>query len=175
MTQILQNAQWDQFQALRTRMSRNGLAMMPTAGAFPQVAQVVAFNGGLEFDIVAFQAAKRGGPPTVPAPSTTNPNRVFLGGDQTAPFPIPDMGNIRAYGVGGWYIWGILAPEGLESDFMIGNLPFPGLDQNEFIPSSFFAYNLINQRIVRKVGGLAVPNEAQAIQNILRKFVSGGG
>jgi hypothetical protein len=175
MTQQLTNPQWDNFNAIRTRMSRNGLAMMPVAGPFPQPAQVVGLNGGLEFDLISFVAIKRGEPPTVPSPRTQNNNRVFLRGSQSAPFPIQDFAGVTAYGVAGWYVWGILAPEGLESDFMIGSLPFPGLDRDERIPNGYFSYQLVNQLLTRIVNSANVPNLPPAVQRVLGFTNSGGG
>lgn len=154
MTQKLQYATYDVFTALRTRTRENGLAIMPTAGPSPQPAVVVALNGGLEYDLVSYVASKRGEPPTIPAPSTTNPNRVLLKGWQSAVWPIPDMSGATRYTLFGYIVWGILNPEGLESDFMLGTLPFPGLDTNEYISAStYLSYTLLNQRTVADLPG----------------------
>lgn len=142
--QQLPNAQYDGFNAIRTHMHFNGLAMMPTAAPFPAPANVVALHGGMDFEAIGYQAIKRGCPPNVPSPITTNPNRVFLGGGRTAEFPIEDMSGTIVYVVQGWFLFGILAPEGLTSDFMLGALPFPGVDSNAYIPGIFFRTQLIN-------------------------------
>lgn len=174
MTQILNNAQWHTFTAARRRTSDNGLAMMPTAGPYPQPAVVVALHGGLEYEEIYFVASRLGAPPIVPAPYTKNANRVYLGGEQSAVFPMPEISGVKTYGVAGYYRWGILAPEGLESDFMIGQVPFPGLDKDEYIPGVYFSYTLMNQRMTRVVGNAATPNKPgvvpslpQAIQSII--------
>ncbi len=150
MTQKLQNPQYDTWSASRSHFHSNGLAMMPTAGEFAQAAQVVALHGGLDWEIIAWFATRRGEPPVIPSPISRNKNRVYLGGGRTGEFPIKDMGGVTGYAVAGWFIFGILAPEGLNSDFMLGNLPFSGLvsglDTNEFIPASYFRQGLINDK-----------------------------
>lgn len=167
MTQKLSNAQWDSFYALRTRKRDNGLGAMPTAGPSPQAAQVVVLHGSLEWDIVAYTATKRGEPPTVPAPATTNPNRVFMGGWQSGIFPIPDQVGVMEYTVAGYMRFLILSPEGLESDFMLGKLPFPGLDPNEYISATqYLSYQLLNERVVPALPGAPVFQLAQVIRTI---------
>lgn len=132
--------------------------MMPVAGPFPQTAQVVALHGGVEEEEIIFLASRRGKPPIVPAPYTTNSNRVYLRGEQSVPFPMPQISGVETYGICGFYVWGILAPEGLESDFMIGNVPFPGLtSQDERFPAEYFSYDIINQRVTRIVGSATPP------------------
>lgn len=171
MTQQLQGAQYDDFMAIRKRTRKNGLAMMPTAGPSPQPAVVVSLHGGLEYDIISFVAGKRGEPPTVPAPATTNPNRVFLEGWQSAIFPIQDMGGIERYAIAGYYIFGILSPEGLESDFMLGNLPFPGVDTNEvFYAGKYLSYQLLNQAIVPILQG----QQQEILPQLLRQISNQG-
>ena len=149
MSQKLYNSQYDTFSATRTHSHSNGLSMMPTAGPFPQPAQVVALHGGLDFDIIVYIASRRGEPPVVPSPVTRNPNRIFLAGGRAGDFPITDIGGVTNYTIGGWLLFGIISPEGLASNFMLGNLPFPGVDPNEYIPNYYFSYALINQTLTQ--------------------------
>ena len=154
MTQQLSAPEYDTYYALRTRTRNNGLAMMPVAGPSPQPAAVVVLHGSIEYDLISYVATKRGQPPTVPAPSTTNPNRIFLGGWQSAIFPVPDQVGVMDYHLWGYYVFGILNPEGLESDFMLGTIPFPGLDQNECIyAGQYLSYTIINQNVVPYLPG----------------------
>ena len=159
--QNLKNAQYDSFVAVRFHLHSNGLAMMPSAGPFPSPGSVVALNGGIGHDLISCVAFKRGGPPTVLSPTTTNPNRVFLQGGRWGNFPPPDFAGTNLYGIGIWLKFGILSPEGLASDFMLGNLPFPGLDQNEYIPGTFFQYQLVNQRQTAKIQPIGVVPASQ--------------
>lgn len=174
MSQGLQGAQYDVFTVLRTRVSNNGLAMMPVAEPYPAAAKVVALNGGLEFDIIAYTAVRQGDWPVVPAPYSKNPNRVYLNGQQTAAWPIDDVSGVRNYACSGFFIFGILAPEGLESDFLLGTVPFPGADPNEMMPGRFLSYTMLNQGTVRKVANESVPNLPQLLRTI-RDYNSGGG
>jgi len=171
MTQQLVGSKYDAFHAMRCRTSNNGISVMPVAGPSPQPAAVVALNGGLEFDTIAFYAMKRGEPPTVPPPASLNPNRIFLEGWQSAPFPVPDQGTIMCYAIAGFYKWAILTPEGLESDFMLGQLPFPGLDPDERFPSSYFNYQLINQNIARIIPGGPPPEYDYSLPTNLRVII----
>lgn len=174
MTQQLQNYQYDVFSAVRTRVSHNGIAVMPVAGPSPQPAVVVSLNGGLEYDWILCCAATMGRPPYVPAPIMPhNNNRIFLQGGQSGVFPIPELGGAKAYGVLVWYKFGILTPEGLQSDFMLGNLPFPGLDQDERIPGGYFTYNLVNNRMTRALPGSS--ELINALPQLLRQIVQRGG
>lgn len=165
--QNLKDAQYDVFTATRTRVSSNGLAMMPVAGPYPTPSVVVALNGGAEFDIVAYVAVRRGAPPVVPGPRSTNPNRVFLNGQQNGVFSMPDLAGVINYVTSGYYIFGILAPEGLASDFMLGTVPFPGADSNDMIPGSYLSYTMINQNIVPTVPPSNVPQLPPLLRNIL--------
>ncbi len=157
MTQQLQQAQYEGFFATRTHHHSNGLAIMPTAGPFPQPATVVALHGGLDYDIVVCQASRSGDVPQMPTPKITNPNRVFLSGGRWGQWPVQDMVGVKVYTVGVWYLFGILSPEGLTSNFYLGSLPFPGIDQNEFVPGSYFNYQLINQTLTQVL--TPVPNK----------------
>ncbi len=166
------DAQYDSFYALRRRTSSNGLAVMPVAASYPTPAVVVALHGGLEFDIIAYAAIRRGAPPVVPAPYSSNRNRVFLKGEQSGTWSMPDLGGALNYVTGGWYIFAILAPEGLESDFLLGTVPFPGADPDDMIPGSTLSYQQINQRQIQPVRGTngsqnQVPNLSQELMNII--------
>lgn len=157
MPQELNAALYDSFSAVRTHLHSNGLAMMPTAGLFPQAASVVALHGGIDYDIVVGTAVRQGRPPQMPSSIvTSNPNRVFLQGGRWGNFPPIDVKNVYTYSLGVWYIFGILAPEGLASDFMLGNCPFPGIQvvDPQTIPSSYFRVDLINQLPTMIEGGL---------------------
>ena len=165
MTQILQGSQYSGFQAVRTHVHMNGLAMMPTAGPFPYPAQVVALHGGLDFDVIAYSASRDGEPPVIPSPIVINPNRIFLAGQRTGTFPIKGFGGVTTYIVTGWMIFGIRSPEGLNSTFMLGNLPFPGLDMNEAVPGAYFSISLINQNLTQTL--CPVPARSPPLLNII--------
>ncbi len=63
------------------------------------------------------------------------------------------MNGVMTYYVAGWYLFGILSPEGLASDFMLGMVPFPGLTlPDQFIPSTYFQYGLINDQQISPLG-----------------------
>ncbi len=152
MPQNLKNAQYDVYTAVRQHLHKNGLATMPVAGIFPQRAQVVALHGGLDYDAISYVAGKRGAPPTVPSPQTTNRNRVFLEGGRVGQWATPDMAGVMTYYVAGWLLFGILSPEGLASDFMLGMVPFPGLTlSDQVMPSMFFKYGLINDQQIAPI------------------------
>lgn len=167
MTQRLTQFQYDTFDATRTHIHENGLATMPTSGVFPLACQVVALHGGLDYDLVAYVATCRGAPPKIPSPKTTNPNRIFLKGGRAGKIPIRDIGGIMTYTVAGWLLFGILSPEGLASDFMLGSMPFPGININEQIPGSYFDYSIINQNRTQTL--VAVPNEPPLLRAISGK------
>ncbi len=167
MTQALQGAQYDTFVAVRSHFHSNGLAMMPTAGIFPQAAQVVALHGGMDYDIIGYFATKRGEPPQIPSPIVTNKNRVFLGGSRVGEIPIMDVSGYENYAVSGYLLFGILAPEGLASSFMLGNVPFPGVDTNEQIPAAYFIEGIINQRMTQTL--TTVPTLPPLITGIIEK------
>jgi hypothetical protein len=167
MTQKLLNPQYDTFSATRMHIHTNGLAAMPVAGAFPSPSVTVALHGGLDYDAIAYTAVRRGAPPVVPSPKTTNPNRVFLSGGRVADFPITDFSGTTMYVVTGWLLFQILSPEGLESNFYIGNLPFPGVDKNEYIPGVNFQYQLVNQNQTQTL--VPVPQIPAILQNMIQK------
>jgi len=119
--------------------------MMPTAGAFPLASSVVSLNGGMDREIIAWVATRRGEPPVIPSPVSLNDNYIFLGGNRTADFPIKDIAGITTYAVAGYYIFGLVVPEALGSNFLLGNLPFPStVDTNEYIPAEYFQQGMIN-------------------------------
>lgn len=168
MPQKLKFPEYDSFTATRTHIHDNGLSMMPTAGPFPQPSNVVALHGGMDFDAIAYVAVRRGECPVIPSPITTNKNRVFLKGGRVGYFPIPDVAGVMTYYVSGWMLFGILSPEGLASTFYLGSLPFQGVDKNEFIPGSYFNYQLVNQNQTQTL--VQVPN----LDPILQTMISQG-
>lgn len=147
MTQSVQYPMYDSWDATRGRSSNTGIAMMPLAGPPPQPSVPIVLDGGCEFEWLYCMAARIGKPPAFPAPTTSNSNRVFLGGYQNAGFPIVDIGGYCLYRLAGWYWWGILNPEGLDSEFMLGGAPMPNQPtfSQESIPASFFQTNIMNQ------------------------------
>jgi hypothetical protein len=167
MTQMLVgNSQYSGFSASRTHFHSNGLSIMPTAGVFPQPAQVVALHGGLDFEVVVGVASRAGEPPQMLSPKTTNPNRIFLQGGRWGEFPMVELNGIETYTIGVWFLFGFLSPEGLNSAFYLGSLPFPGLDQNEYIPGQYFNYQLINQGPTQTL--VPVPNTPTLLSGIIK-------
>lgn len=122
-------AAYDYWNAVRTRISSTGIAMMPLSGPPPMPSVPIVLDGGSEFDIVVFAAGRWNAAPIIPKPLQTSRNRVFLAGQQSAIFPIPYAVGIRLYEISGWYAWGILNPEGLESDMPLGTPPLGQADQ----------------------------------------------
>ena len=104
----------------------------------------------------------------MPSPISYNPNRIFLQGGRWGNFPVPEFNGIKTYTIGVWYLFGILSPEGLTSDFMLGNLPFPGLDTNEYIPGSYYNYQLINGAVTQIIGG-KIPIDQPFLSGIVSK------
>jgi hypothetical protein len=163
------SSEWVSFTVNRCHIHRNGLAMMPTAGPFPQPAQVVALHGGLDFDCISYVAERRGAWPIGISPITTNKNRVFLNGGRCGIWPIPDVAGVMNYCVSGWILWGILSPEGLASDFMLGNMPFviPGVPPVQQMAGANFSYQLLNQGITQVL--TLVPSQPSQIMNMVSK------
>jgi hypothetical protein len=168
MPQILEGSSYDGFAASRAHFESNGLAMMATAGPYPSPAQVVALNGGLSFDVVVCQATRKGEPPAMPTPKTMNPNRVLLNGGRWGTFPMIEVNGVRTYSIGVWYLFGIITPEGLASDFMLGELPFPGLNAtDQYIPGSYFNYELINGTLTQVL--TPIPTQPNFLSGIIGK------
>ncbi len=175
MPQSFNNSLYDIYTALRYRRHRNGLAMMPVAGIFPKAAQVVALNGGLDNDLISWVAGRRGAPPVVPAPFSKNPNRVFMGGEQIGQWANPDMSGVMTYYLAGWYRFGILSPEGLASDFMLGMVPFPGLTlQDQYIPRSYFQYGLINDQQIAPISPIQGSTGFEPVNGLVSAIIQRG-
>ncbi len=120
---------YDYWEAWRSRTSSTGIAMMPLSGPPPMPSVPVVLDGGSEYDLVTFAAARWQLPPIIPAPVLlqSNSNRVLLGGGQSALFPIPFFGDTKLFQITGWYLFGIINPEGLISDMPLGTPPMgPG-------------------------------------------------
>lgn len=167
MSQSIANPQYDTFTAFRRHIHNNGISMMPVAGTFPTASVSVALHGGYDFDAISYVAVRRGAPPIIPSPKTTNNNRIFLSGERIGMFPIGNVAGVTSYAVSGWLLFGILSPEGLASDFYLGNLPFPGVDKNEYIPGVNFQYQLVNQNQTQTL--IPVPQIPAILQNMIQK------
>lgn len=137
---------YDTWDCVRTRVSVTGVAMMPLAGVPPQQSVPIVEDGGSEIEIIEFVAGRWGAPPVIPAPTSTNSNRILLGGAQSAAFPVMGMGGIALYRVGGIYIFGILNPEGLLGDFKLGSAPMPNQPDsgNEYLPAANIRPGMVN-------------------------------
>lgn len=140
---------YDYWDAWRSRVSSTGVAMMPVAGPAPQPSVPILLNGGAEYDMVTFTARRWGGPPIIPSPVLNSPNRVLIGGGQSACYPLPVWGTTRLWAVDGWYLWGIINPEGLISDMPLGTPPMNGtdgpLDFNQYLRLA--TGNLLNRQL----------------------------
>lgn len=136
---------WD---CVRTRVSTPGIAMMPLAGVPPQRSIPVVLDGGIDYERIEFIAGRLGALPVIPAPTTTNSNRIFLGGYQYGGFPVVEMGGYEFYRIGGIYFWGILDPEGLLGDFMLGSAPMPNQPyyNDEYLPANYIQPGMVNSR-----------------------------
>lgn len=153
MPQQLYNAIYDTWDCIRTRVSVSGITMMPLAGIPPQSSIPIVLDGGMDYEVIQFIATRWGKPPVIPAPTTTNPNRVFLGGTQIAGAPIVGTGAYQLYRVSGAYMFGIIDPEGLLGDFMLGAAPMPNQPSstNEYLPAGNIQSGMVNNNQGQKV------------------------
>ena len=158
MSQQLQVAIYDVWDCSRTRVSIPGIAMMPLAGSPPQPSIPIVLDGGTDVEVIQFIAGRWGALPEVPAPTTTNPNRIFLGGSQFGGFPIVSAGSFNFYRIGGVYVFGILNPEGLLGDFMLGAAPMPNqpVPSLEVMPGTNFRQDLVNQQSTPQLGSITL-------------------
>lgn len=123
-----------------------GLVVLPVAGPLGTPASVVRINAPIEYRSIAWSAARLGGAPRVPSwkafinPSNNNLNLIFLGGQRTADIPTP-TGNSqqRWIIIAGQYTYGLVNPEGLDSVFQLGKMPWETGDTSiNDIPPDFF-------------------------------------
>lgn len=144
--QQVPEAIYDIWDCWRARSSMTGIAMMPLAGIPPQRSIPIVLDGGIDYETILFVAGRRGAPPVIPAPTSQNSNRIFLGGFQFGGFPVVDVGAYQIYRVGGIYLWGILEPEGLLGDFMLGSAPMPNQPSytTEYLPSANIRTGMVN-------------------------------
>lgn len=148
MPQQISTAIYDVWDCSRTRVCSPGVAMMPLAGVPPQRSIPVVLDGGVDYEIIKFVAGRWGAPPVVPAPTTTNQNRIFLGGAQYGGFPIVSTGGFQFYRIGGTYLFGIIDPEGLLGDFMLGSAPMPNQPyyNSEMLPANYIQPGMVNSQ-----------------------------
>lgn len=141
---------------MRTRTSRNGLAVMPTAGPWPQAVQVVALDGGMESDTITGFAVSIGSPPVIPSPNslTNNTNRLYLGGSQSGALPCLTFGGVKIYVIAFSYAFAILSPEGLDGNLPLGVVPWDGSSaSSEYLPAGNLNQNLINSQTPAALNG----------------------
>ena len=168
MPQSLDTPQYESWGCTRTRTSRNGLAVMPVAGPWPQIAAAVALDGGLEMEAATGIAVRAGAPPVIVSPNSleSNDNRLYLGGSQTGGIPAVSIGGVKIYVIAWVYVWCILSPEGLDGDFALGVSPLdPDTPTSEYLPSGNQNANLLNQNIASTLDGQQ-PTLSQVILNI---------
>lgn len=168
MPQNLKLAQTDSWSCVRARTSRNGLAVMPTAGPWPQVAQVVALDGGLEMEAVIGFAVGIGAPPVIPSPNSliNNNNRLYMGGSQSGALPCVTFGGVKIYVIGFEYAWAILSPEGLDGSLPLGVVPWDSSSaSSEYLPAQNLNQNLINTATPAPLNGQQ-PQLSQVITGI---------
>ncbi len=119
-----------------------GVVVLPVAGPIDTPASAVRIHSQIETRSIAWSAARIGGVPKVPSWESfivaKNTNVVFLGGIRTADVPSP-------LSVGHWWIlagqynYALLVPEGLESAFQLGKMPWETGNTNaNDIPAIFF-------------------------------------
>lgn len=119
-----------------------GVVVLPVAGPVGTPASVVRMHGQIEYRSIVWSAARMGGCPRVPSwkafIAANNTNVVFLGGIRTASVPSPLV-------IGHWFIlagkydYSLIVPEGLESAFKLGKMPWEsGVTYENDIPAEFF-------------------------------------
>lgn len=145
MPEIIVNngAMTDTYSVERIHRRIGGNVIVPVAGGETDQPELVSLCSPYEIVRVIWSTTKEGGPPTVPSPADLidmgGPgNCVFLDGwrSNAAPMIRMDLVN-HMWGMSGEYIYAILTPQGLSSNFPSGVLPFDN--------PSFNAYNATYQ------------------------------
>jgi hypothetical protein len=151
----------------RARSRTEGILALPVAGRPPQNVSLVRLHAPIEFEVVYWSATRRGGPPVVPSPKSLagNPNRVFLGGTQSAIVPVPTFGG-HWFCLAGSYTYVIVGPEGLDSNFYLGRMPWEtvGVDEN-YIPAANFQNGIVSFQS-QKNGQLPLDPDVQLLNAI---------
>lgn len=125
----------------RAHSREEGIISLPIAGE-EQAVSLVRIHSPIEYETIFWSASRRGAAPIIPSWKAfitgNNTNRVFLRGQRSATIPVPTIGG-HWYVVAGWYDYAIVTPESLDSNFMLGSMPWESINVNQnFIPREFF-------------------------------------
>ena len=132
-----------EWHAERAHSSDSGLIVVPVAGPAGTPAVAIRVHAGIERESIFWASTREGGAPIVPSWKSFivggNPNRVFLKGQRSATLPSPKLGG-HFFVISGVYEYGILQQEGLDSNFVLGKMPWEtDIDPNvNFIPALNF-------------------------------------
>lgn len=149
-----------EYQIERARSRSEGIAASAVAGGVNANASLVRLHSPIEFEAIYWSATRIGAPPIVPSPASlaSNPNRVFLGGEQSALVGIPDIDS-HTYVMAGAYYFAIVGPETLTSNFRLGVMPWETIPvSNNFIPASAFQTGIIDPTPNLPAGWTADPD-----------------
>lgn len=131
----------------RQRSRIEGLLAVPVAGG-NGAASFIRVHNPIEMETVFFSAIAQGKCPTVPSPEslTSDNNRVFMYGQQSAVIPVPTPGG-HYFVIVGFYVYNLIQVEGLSSNFNLGRMPWETTPP-EMIPSQFFSskYGLVTDQ-----------------------------
>lgn len=138
----------------RQRVRDEGVIPMAPAGdgVTPAAAQIVRLHNPIEYLIVRFNAYGKGGPAsiTVPHPKQVDTNQAFLTGWQSAPNPKVIESGIHIWVIEGAYLYVLINPAGLDSDFPTGKDPYDpvGKPSDYTIPSSVFSKYITHDSVL---------------------------
>ncbi len=151
MAEDVAGSSYTTYQIERVRCRDEGLCALPVAGPAPQAVAVARLYAPVEYEKVYWTAVRDGATPKVPSPELDNPNRLFMGGWQLNTTPVPVGTEGHSWGLAGLYLYCILAPEGLTSDFYSGRLPIDdGVTADKlYFPSGNFDTSLVSAQSSR--------------------------
>lgn len=127
--------------------------MSPIAGEGPANCSIVRLHAPLELIKVYWTAISEGKPPVLPSHKSylANGNRVFLGGERVGIVTPALVGHY--WSAAGYFLFAVVSPEGLSSDFSLARCPWEGTDASDFyIPSTHFQKGIINDNWLQPIG-----------------------
>jgi len=139
-----------------------GICANPIAGPAPQNASLVRLHAPIEFLQVFWTATREGASPVLPSVKSylANGNRLFLGGSRIGAIT-PTFGG-HVYSVSGVYVFLVVAPEGLTSNFFLSKCPWEGYPTDNamdfYIPKENFVSGILNPNWMQPVGILPDPD-----------------